>query len=177
MKDQTKYLLRELKIDKELTQQEEIELWIKQSFEWQHKFNSQCSKMGGYKAKVTKEVREREKQLKWKEDEINRKIQFLENNNYESLEQKNKELFDLENRIRSVYYANRRQLQDDFEKSKEQIINELSKELIRWTEENDIDNQRSQGYLIGINKAKKIIKEEMIFNLKELPEFKTKELM
>lgn len=39
------------------------------------------------------------------------------------------------------------------------IVDALSNELIRWTEENDIDNQRSLGYVIGIHKAKKVVKE------------------
>lgn len=143
--------------------------------EWKHRYKSQCSKMGAYKQKVAKEVREREKKVgikEWKledrEREITRKENFLETTDYESLS-------NLKHEILEDKRINREQLRKDFEKAKENIINELSDELIRWTEANDIDNPRSQGYVIGINKAKKIIRENMNFHLeteiRELSEF------
>ena len=133
--------------------------------EWKHKYKSQCSKMGAYKQKVSKEIRERERKIgikEWKledrEREITRKENFLETTDYESLS-------NLKHEILEDKRINREQLRKDFEKAKENIINELSDELIRWTEANDIDNPRSQGYVIGINKAKKIIREKMNFHL------------
>lgn len=136
---------------------------------WKQKYRSQCGKMGAYKAEVAKEVREREEKIKWKEYEIERKENFLQNNNYEDLKEKREDIDKLKREVEKNDFNNRKQLEKDFEDMKEQIINELSQELIRWTEENDVDNQRSQGYIIGINKAKKIVRENMKFTLKEKP--------
>ena len=104
--------------------------------------------------------------VKWKEEELKEKEDFLKNTNIESLRIEKQEIDELRRKVEQNDDINRKQLSDDFELIKQQIIDKLSEELIRWTEEYDIDNERSQGYMIGINKAKKIIKENMIFKLK-----------
>ena len=133
---------------------------------WKSKYKSQVSKMGAYKTKVQKEVLDREKMVKWKEEELKEKEDFLKNTNIESLRIEKQKIDELRRKVEQNDDINRKQLSDDFELIKQQIIDKLSEELIRWTEEYDIDNERSQGYMIGINKAKKIIKENMIFKLK-----------
>ena len=155
----------DLKNENDKEMKREIEYWEKQAEEWKHKYQSQCSKMGAYKSKVSKEVRDREKVVKWKEKQIKQKEEFLKNNNYEDIYKEANRITDLRREVENNDDINRKQLENDFEIIKQEIIDELSKELIRWTEENDIDNQRSQGYVIGINKAKKIIREKMIFKL------------
>lgn len=133
---------------------------------WKSKYQSQVSKMGAYKTKVQKEVLDREKMVKWKEEKLKEKEDFLKNTNIESLRIEKQKIDELRRKVEQNDDINRKQLSDDFELIKQQIIDKLSEELIRWTEEYDIDNERSQGYMIGINKAKKIIKENMIFKLK-----------
>ena len=133
---------------------------------WKSKYKSQVSKMGAYKTKVQREVLDREEMVKWKEEELKKKEEFLKNTNFESLRIEKQEIDELRRKVEQNDDINRKQLSDDFELIKQQIIDKLSEELIRWTEEYDIDNERSQGYMIGINKAKKIIKENMIFKLK-----------
>ena len=139
--------------------QEEVE-------KWKSKYKSQVSKMGAYKTKVQREVFNREQMVKWKEEELKEKEDFLKNTNIESLRIEKQKIDELRRKVEQNDDINRKQLSDDFELIKQQIIDKLSEELIRWTEEYDIDNERSQGYMIGINKAKKIIKENMIFKLK-----------
>ena len=102
----------------------------------------------------------------WKEEKLKEKEDFLKNTNIESLRIEKQKIDELRRKVEQNDDINRKQLSDDFELIKQQIIDKLSEELIRWTEEYDIDNERSQGYMIGINKAKKIIKENMIFKLK-----------
>ena len=133
---------------------------------WKSKYKSQVSKMGAYKTKVQREVLNREQMVKWKEEELKEKEDFLKNTNIESLRIEKQKIDELRREVEQNDDINRKQLSDDFELIKQQIIDKLSEELIRWTEEYDIDNERSQGYMIGINKAKKIIKENMIFKLK-----------
>ena len=139
--------------------QEEVE-------KWKSKYKSQVSKMGAYKTKVQREVLNREQMVKLKEEELKEKEDFLKNTNIESLRIEKQKIDELRRKVEQNDDTNRKQLSDDFELIKQQIIDKLSEELIRWTEEYDIDNERSQGYMIGINKAKKIIKENMIFKLK-----------
>ena len=122
--------------------------------------------MGAYKTKVQREVLDREKMVRWKEEALKEKEDFLKNTNIESLRIEKQKIDELRREVEQNDDINRKQLSDDFELIKQQIIDKLSEELIRWTEEYDIDNERSQGYMIGINKAKKIIKENMIFKLK-----------
>ena len=133
---------------------------------WKSKYKSQVSKMGAYKTKVQREVLNREQMVKLKEEELKEKEDFLKNTNIESLRIEKQKIDELRRKVEQNDDTNRKQLSDDFELIKQQIIDKLSEELIRWTEEYDIDNERSQGYMIGINKAKKIIKENMIFKLK-----------
>ena len=133
---------------------------------WKSKYKSQVSKMGAYKTKVQREVLDREKMVRWKEEALKEKEDFLKNTNIESLRMEKQKIDELRRKVEQNDDINRKQLSDDFELIKQQIIDKLSEELIRWTEEYDIDNERSQGYMIGINKAKKIIKENMIFKLK-----------
>ena len=133
---------------------------------WKSKYKSQVSKMGAYKTKVQREVLNREQMVKWKEEELKEKEDFLKNTNIESLRIEKQKIDELRRKVEQNDDTNRKQLSDDFELIKQQIIDKLSEELIRWTEEYDIDNERSQGYMIGINKAKKIIKENMVFKLK-----------
>ena len=142
---------------------EELQQEVKK---WKSKYKSQVSKMGAYKTKVQREVLDREEMVKWKEEELKEKEEFLKNTNIESLRIEKQEIDELRRKVEQNDDINRKQLSDDFELIKQQIIDKLSEELIRWTEEYDIDNERSQGYMIGINKAKKIIKENMIFKLK-----------
>ena len=142
---------------------EELQQEVKK---WKSKYKSQVSKMGAYKTKVQKEVLDREQMVKWKEEELKEKEDFLKNTNIESLRMEKQKIDELRREVEQNDDINRKQLSDDFELIKQQIIDKLSEELIRWTEEYDIDNERSQGYMIGINKAKKIIKENMIFKLK-----------
>ena len=139
--------------------QEEVE-------KWKSKYKSQVSKMGAYKTKVQREVLCREQMVKWKEEALKEKEDFLKNTNIESLRIEKQKIDELRRKVEQNDDINRKQLSDDFELIKQQIIDKLSEELIRWTEEYDIDNERNQGYMIGINKAKKIIKENMIFKLK-----------
>lgn len=153
--------------------QTQIEYWKKEAIEMTQKYKSQCSKMGGYKTKVAKEVRQREKDLKIIEERIDEKKKFLEENNYEDFKTKQDNIDKLKIEVEQRDRENRNSLKENFEKSKQNIIDELSKELIRWTEENDIDNQRSQGYVIGINKAKKIIKEKLILNMEHMLSIET----
>ena len=142
---------------------EELQQEVKK---WKSKYKSQVSKMGAYKTKVQREVLNREQMVKWKEEELKEKEDFLKNTNIESLRIEKQKIDELRREVEQNDDINRKQLSDDFELIKQQIIDKLSEELIRWTEEYDIDNERSQGYMIGINKAKKIIKENMIFKLK-----------
>ena len=142
---------------------EELQQEVKK---WKSKYQSQVGKMGAYKTKVQQEVLDREKMVKWKEEELKEKEDFLKNTNIESLRIEKQKIDELRREVEQNDDINRKQLSDDFELIKQQIIDKLSEELIRWTEEYDIDNERSQGYMIGINKAKKIIKENMIFKLK-----------
>ena len=142
---------------------EELQQEVKK---WKSKYQSQVGKMGAYKTKVQLEVLDREKMVRWKEEELKEKEDFLKNTNIESLRIEKQKIDELRRKVEQNDDINRKQLSDDFELIKQQIIDKLSEELIRWTEEYDIDNERSQGYMIGINKAKKIIKENMIFKLK-----------
>ena len=142
---------------------EELQQEVKK---WKSKYQSQVGKMGAYKTKVQREVLDREQMVKWKEEELKEKEDFLKNTNIESLRIEKQKIDELRRKVEQNDDINRKQLSDDFELIKQQIIDKLSEELIRWTEEYDIDNERSQGYMIGINKAKKIIKENMIFKLK-----------
>ena len=142
---------------------EELQQEVKK---WKSKYQSQVGKMGAYKTKVQKEVLDREQMVKWKEEALKAKEDFLKNTNIESLRIEKQKIDELRRKVEQNDDINRKQLSDDFELIKQQIIDKLSEELIRWTEEYDIDNERSQGYMIGINKAKKIIKENMIFKLK-----------
>ena len=142
---------------------EELQQEVKK---WKSKYQSQVGKMGAYKSKVQQEVLDREKMVRWKEEELKEKEDFLKNTNIESLRIEKQKIDELRRKVEQNDDINRKQLSDDFELIKQQIIDKLSEELIRWTEEYDIDNERSQGYMIGINKAKKIIKENMIFKLK-----------
>ena len=142
---------------------EELQQEVKK---WKSKYQSQVGKMGAYKREVQKEVLDRERMVKWKEETLKEKEDFLKNTNIESLRIEKQEIDELRRKVEQNDDINRKQLSDDFELIKQQIIDKLSEELIRWTEEYDIDNERSQGYMIGINKAKKIIKENMIFKLK-----------
>ena len=146
--------------------QEEVKKLQEEAENWKSKYKSQVSKMGGYKTKVQREVLNREQMVKWKEKEIERREDFLKNTNIESLRIEKQNIDELRRKVEQNDDTNRKQLSDDFKLMKQQIIDKLSEELIRWTEEYDIDNERSQGYMIGINKAKKIIKENMIFKLK-----------
>ena len=142
---------------------EELQQEVKK---WKSKYQSEVGKMGAYKTKVQREVLEREQMVKWKEEALKEKEDFLKNTNIESLRIEKQKIDELRRKVEQNDDINRKQLSDDFELIKQQIIDKLSEELIRWTEEYDIDNERSQGYMIGINKAKKIIKENMIFKLK-----------
>ena len=142
---------------------EELQQEVKK---WKNKYQSQVGKMGAYKKKVQQEVLDREKMVRWKEEALKEKEDFLKNTNIESLRMEKQKIDELRREVEQNDDINRKQLSDDFELIKQQIIDKLSEELIRWTEEYDIDNERSQGYMIGINKAKKIIKENMIFKLK-----------
>ena len=142
---------------------EELQQEVKK---WKSKYQSQVGKMGAYKTKVQREVLDREKMVRWKEEALKEKEDFLKNTNIESLRIEKQKIDELRSKVEQNDDINRKQLSDDFELIKQQIIDKLSEELIRWTEEYDIDNERSQGYMIGINKAKKIIKENMIFKLK-----------
>ena len=142
---------------------EELQQEVKK---WKSKYQSQVGKMGAYKSKVQQEVLDREKMVRWKEEALKEKEDFLKNTNIESLRIEKQKIDELRRKVEQNDDINRKQLSDDFELIKQQIIDKLSEELIRWTEEYDIDNERSQGYMIGINKAKKIIKENMIFKLK-----------
>ena len=142
---------------------EELQQEVKK---WKSKYKSQVGKMGAYKRKVQEEVLDREQTVKWKEKVLKEKEEFLKNTNIESLRIEKQKIDELRIKVEQNDDINRKQLSDDFELIKQQIIDKLSEELIRWTEEYDIDNERSQGYMIGINKAKKIIKENMIFKLK-----------
>ena len=142
---------------------EELQQEVKK---WKSKYQSEVGKMGAYKTKVQREVLEREQMVKWKEEALKEKEDFLKNTNIESLRIEKQKIDELRREVEQNDDINRKQLSDDFELIKQQIIDKLSEELIRWTEEYDIDNERSQGYMIGINKAKKIIKENMIFKLK-----------
>ena len=142
---------------------EELQQEVKK---WKSKYQSQVGKMGAYKTKVQQEVLDREKMVRWKEEALKEKEDFLKNTNIESLRMEKQKIDELRRKVEQNDDINRKQLSDDFELIKQQIIDKLSEELIRWTEEYDIDNERSQGYMIGINKAKKIIKENMIFKLK-----------
>ena len=142
---------------------EELQQEVKK---WKSKYQSQVGKMGAYKTKVQREVLDREKIVRRKEEALKEKEDFLKNTNIESLRMEKQKIDELRRKVEQNDDINRKQLSDDFELIKQQIIDKLSEELIRWTEEYDIDNERSQGYMIGINKAKKIIKENMIFKLK-----------
>ena len=142
---------------------EELQQEVKK---WKSKYQSQVGKMGAYKTKVQREVLDREQMVRWKEEALKEKEDFLKNTNIESLRIEKQKIDELRREVEQNDDINRKQLSDDFELIKQQIIDKLSEELIRWTEEYDIDNERSQGYMIGINKAKKIIKENMIFKLK-----------
>lgn len=126
------------------------------------KIHSLIGEKGAYKAKVTKEIKERERKIKDKEISIEEKINFLNNNNYDELRKQKDEIIKEHSELYKKQNEYMRKCNEDFENGKQEIINKLSEELIRWTEEYDIDNERSQGYLIGINKAKKIIKENLI---------------
>ena len=146
--------------------QEEVKKLQEEAENWKSKYKSQISKMSAYKTNVQREVRDREFRVKLKEEEIERKENFFENTNIETLRIEKQNINELRRKVEQNDDINRKQLNDDFKLMKQQIIDKLSEELIRWTEEYDIDNERSQGYMIGINKAKKIIKENMIFKLK-----------
>ena len=170
-KDMFKKLVLDIKMKevKEMSKeelQEEVKKLQEEAEKWESKFRSQVSKMGAYKTKVQQEIRDREFRVKWREEEIERKEKFFENTNIETLRIEKQNIEELRIKVEQNDDANRKQLSDDFELMKQQIIDKLSEELIRWTEEYDVDNERSQGYMIGINKAKKIIKENMIFKLK-----------
>ena len=151
-----------MKMMKEMSK-EELQEEVKK---WKSKYKSQVGKMGAYKTKMQREVLDREQMVKWKEEALKEKEDFLKNTNIESLRIEKQKIDELRRKVEQNDDINRKQLSDDFELMKQQIIDKLSEELIRWTEEYDVDNERSQGYMIGINKAKKIIKENMIFKLK-----------
>ena len=171
----SKDLFKKMVLDKKMKEvkemskeelQEEVKKLQEEAENWKSKYKSQVSKMAGYKTNVQREVRNREISVKWKEEEIERRENFLKNTNIESLRIEKQNIDELRRKVEQNDDINRKQLSDDFELMKQQIIDKLSEELIRWTEEYDVDNERSQGYMIGINKAKKIIKENMIFKLK-----------
>ena len=61
---------------------EELQQEVKK---WKSKYQSQVGKMGAYKTKVQKEVLDREKMVRWKEEALKEKEDFLKNTNIESL--------------------------------------------------------------------------------------------
>lgn len=137
----------------------------KEEIDYKHKYKSKCSEFGAYKKKVQQEVRKREFNVELREKRVKEKELFLEKSNYVDL---NNKYIELQHKVRKVYdydRENRKQLEKEFENIKNNIIDKLSEELVRFTELYDVDNEKTQGYLIGINKAKKIIKEEMNFKL------------
>ena len=97
---------------------------------WKSKYQSQVGKMGAYKTKVQKEVLEREQMVKWKEEELRRKEDFLKNTNIESLRIEKQKIDKLRREVEQNDDINRKQLSDDFELIKQQIIDKLSEELI-----------------------------------------------
>ena len=140
---------------------EDIELMINEIAELSTKVRSLQAKLGyqlGKEVAKEKEELKKEKQkyinmqsdlteYEWKKEQLNNinlrleKVREKENNYHE----KETEGF--------------KKCEEFVKENEKKIIDALSNELIRWTEENDIDNQRSQGYLIGINKAKKVVRE------------------
>ena len=116
---------------------EELQQEVKK---WKSKYQSQVGKMGAYKTKVQREVLDREQMVKWKEEELKEKEDFLKNTNIESLRIEKQKIDELRRKVEQNDDTNRKQLSDDFELIKQQIIDKLSEELIRWTEEYDIDN-------------------------------------
>ena len=125
------------------------------------KYHQKCGEMGHYKQTTAKEVREREKIVESKERKLQQIEKTLDTTTYEKIIKKEEYLKKREVEIENIISERKWELDKKFNDAKEKIIDLLSKELINWTENYDIDNQRSQGYIIGINKAKKIIREEM----------------
>ena len=75
---------------------EELQQEVKK---WKSKYQSQVSKMGAYKTKVQREVLDREKMVRWKEETLKEKEDFLKNTNIEI----NKDFhFDMD--IKQIYF-------------------------------------------------------------------------
>ena len=90
----SKDLFKKMVLDKKMKEvkemskeelQEEVKKLQEEAENWKSKYKSQVSKMGGYKTKVQREVLNREQMVKWKEEEIERREDFLKNTNIESL--------------------------------------------------------------------------------------------
>ena len=102
----------------------------------------------------------KQKELNDLKYDLERKETIINNFDISELNSKIKELDNLNEAIIES-------LPKSFDKIKGKIIQELSEEFERFSEKNSNDD-RACGYLIGINKAKKIIRENLKVNYKEL---------
>ena len=102
----------------------------------------------------------KQKELNDLKYDLERKETIINNFDISELNSKIKELDNLNTAIIES-------LPKSFDKIKGKIIQELSEEFERFSEKNSNDD-RACGYLIGINKAKKIIRENLKVNYKEL---------
>lgn len=154
-------LAREIYVSKKVERDDNTDMLINEIIELSTKVRSLQAKLG---YRLNKEVelektrlrKEQNKYFNMQQDlkEYEWKKDRLDEINERELNISEKE----QNYTHKIREANEKC--EEFIKNNEKIIvKALSDELIRWTEENDIDNQRSQGYVIGINKAKKVVRE------------------
>lgn len=141
--------------EKLLKENEKISTKLKET---KSRATSWCSKYNALATKEKKLIYEdlREKEYQKLYDEIKRKVDFdifKERNSLER-EYKNKEI-ELHNKI--VAGVNNRI--DCLERIRDDFSTLLSYEKDRYEEKYDLDNERNQGYLIGIAKTRKTVLE------------------
>ena len=131
------------------------------------------------KGSITREVNQRlqheridlenkERELNNLRDDLEKKQKIINNFDIDELNTKIEELQNLND---AIIHS----LPNSFDEIKEQIIKELTEEFERFSEK-DNNTDRTCGYLIGINKAKKIIREKLKVSKEHLKEINDKEI-
>lgn len=154
-------LAREIYVSKKAERDDNTDMLINEIIELSTKVRSLQAKLG---YRLNKEVELEKTRLRKEQNKYFNMQQDLKEYEWKKdrLDEINERELNISEKERNYTHKIREANEkcEEFIKNNEEIIiKALSDELIRWTEENDIDNQRSQGYVIGINKAKKVVRE------------------
>lgn len=144
--------------------------------EKRHLTSSNNAYKGQITMKVNKAVEHERWELEHKEKELQEKENILKEYNIDELEEKIKELKNSVKIITDLNEENKEIVQNVFEECKNKINEELTQEFERFSEK-DNDSDKTCGYLIGINKSKKIIRENLKISNFELKEYNPKEFI